>query len=190
MAGKFRTPHDSEHVAAIGRAIYISAIYEWTVVHTMEKLRPGFLNKCRFAKNPMTAGTVGIKFRNAVNEASNLARPLASNLKEAARAFVELSDERNELVHAHVYSEPDGRQQLVYQGKDKTRTWSIPVLKLEPPMPYPSGFIDLVRKVDCIRRRRLRRTLVCALRRQTRRQVFRRRSPFPYLIVRSNALPL
>jgi hypothetical protein len=50
---------------------------------------------------------------------------LASSLKEAARAFLELPDERNELVHAHVYCEADGRQQLVYQGKDKTRTWSV-----------------------------------------------------------------
>jgi hypothetical protein len=24
-----------------------------------------------------------------------------------------------------VYSEPDGRQQLDYQSKDKTRTWSV-----------------------------------------------------------------
>jgi hypothetical protein len=26
---------------------------------------------------------------------------------------------------SHVYSEPDGRQQLDYQSKDKTRTWSV-----------------------------------------------------------------
>jgi len=91
----------------------------------MERLRPRFISKWRFAKNPMTAGRLGKKFKNAVNEASDLARPLTSRLKEAARAFVELADERNELVHAHVYSEPDGRQQLIYQGKDKTRTWSV-----------------------------------------------------------------
>jgi hypothetical protein len=46
---------------------------------------------------------------------------LTSRLKEAARAFIEFVDERNELVHAHVYSEPDVRQQLIYQGRDKTR---------------------------------------------------------------------
>ena len=125
MTDEFRTPYDSEYVAAIGRAIYIFAIYEWNVVHAMGRLHPGFLDKWRCAKNPMTAGTVGRKFRNAVNESSDLARPLASNLKEAARAFIESADERNELVHAHVYSEPDGRQQLIYQGKDKTRTWSV-----------------------------------------------------------------
>jgi hypothetical protein len=125
MTDEFRTPYDSGYVAAIGRAIYIFAIYEWNVVHTMELIRPGFLNKWRFANKPMTAGTVGKKFKNAVGESSDLARPLALNLKEAARAFVELADERNELVHAHVYSEPDGRQQLIYQGKDKTRTWSV-----------------------------------------------------------------
>jgi hypothetical protein len=50
---------------------------------------------------------------------------LISRLKEAARTFIEFVDERNELVHAHVYSEPDWTQQLVYQGKDKTRTWPL-----------------------------------------------------------------
>jgi hypothetical protein len=125
MTDEFRTPHDSSYVAAIGRAIFIFANYEWTVVHTMERLRPGFLSKWRFAKNPMTAGRLGKKFEKAVNESNDLALPLTSTLKEAARAFVELADERNELVHAHVYSEPGGRQQLIYQGKDKSRTWSI-----------------------------------------------------------------
>jgi hypothetical protein len=125
MTGEFRTPHDPEYVAAIGRAIFIFANYEWTVVHTMEKLRPGFLNKWRFAQNPMTARTVGKKFTNAAKESSDTARPLTLKLKEAAKTFMEFVDERNELVHAHVYSEQDGRQQLIYQGKDKTRTWSV-----------------------------------------------------------------
>jgi hypothetical protein len=58
---EFRTPYDSRYVAAIGRAIYIFAIYEWNIVHTMEKLRPGFLNKWRFARRPMTAGKVAKK---------------------------------------------------------------------------------------------------------------------------------
>src|ERR1700722_17382805 len=125
MSDEFRTPFDLGYVAAIGRAIFIFANYEWTVVHTMERLRPGLLSKWRFAKNPMTAGRLGKKFENAVNESNDLAPSLTSTLKEAARAFVELADERKELVHAHVYSEPDGRQQLVYQGRKKTRTWSI-----------------------------------------------------------------
>ena len=88
----------------------------------MERPRPGFLSKWRFAKNPMTAGRLGKKFENAVNESNDLAPPLTSTLKEAPRTFVELANERNELVHAHVYSKPDGRQQLIYQGKDKTKT--------------------------------------------------------------------
>ena len=125
MTDEFRTPFDTGYVAAIGRAIFLFANYEWTVVHTMERLRPGFLNKWRFSQKPVTAGKLGKKFGNAVNEASDLARPLTSRLKEAAKAFIEYVDERNELVHAHVYSEPNGRQQLIYQGKEKTRTWSF-----------------------------------------------------------------
>jgi hypothetical protein len=125
MTDEFRTPYDSGYVAAIGRAIFIFANSEWTVVHAMEKLRPGVLNKWRFAKNPMTAGRLGKKFEKTVTESSDLTPPLTSRLKEAARAFIEFVDERNELVHSHVYSEPDRRQQLIYQGKDKTRTWSL-----------------------------------------------------------------
>jgi hypothetical protein len=75
MSDELRTPYDSGYVAAIGRAIYIFAIYEWNVVHTIERLRPGFLHRWRFAKNPMTAGTVGKKFKNAVGESSDLAGP-------------------------------------------------------------------------------------------------------------------
>jgi hypothetical protein len=85
MTDKFRTPYESGYVSAIGRAIYIFAIYEWNVVHALEKLRPGFLNKWRFAKKPMTAGKVGKKFKTAVTESTGLARPLSARLKEAAK---------------------------------------------------------------------------------------------------------
>jgi hypothetical protein len=91
----------------------------------MEKFRPGFLSKWRFAKHPMTAGKLGENFEKTVNGANDLALPMTSRLKEAARAFMAFVDERNELVHAHVYSEADGTQQLIYLGRDKTRTWSI-----------------------------------------------------------------
>ena len=104
MANEFRTPFDSGYVAAIGRAIYIFANYEWTVVHTIEKLRPGFLNKWRFAKNPITARPLGKKFEKAVDESRDSSPPLTLRLREAARAFIEFVDERNELVHSHVYS--------------------------------------------------------------------------------------
>jgi hypothetical protein len=86
----------------------------------MEKLRPGFLNKWRFATRPMTAGKLGENLEKALNGANDLALPLTSRLKEAARDFMEFVDERNELVHAHVYSEADGTQQLIYLGRDKT----------------------------------------------------------------------
>lgn len=117
MPDEFRTPYDPGYIAAIGRAIYIFAIYEWKVVHTIEKLRPGFLNEWRYSNPPMTAGTIARRFEETLS--------VTSKPKEAVKAFKELAAERNELVHAHVYSEPDGRQQLIYQGKDKTRTWSV-----------------------------------------------------------------
>lgn len=91
----------------------------------MENLRPGFLNKWRFAKRPMTAGKLGENLEEAVNGANHLALPVTSRLKEAGTAFIRFVDDRDELIHAHVYSQADGAQQLIYLGKDKTRTWSI-----------------------------------------------------------------
>ena len=60
-----------------------------------------------------------------VNGAKDLALPVTSRLKEVARAFMEFVNERNELVHGHVYSDADVTQQLIYLGRHKTRTWSI-----------------------------------------------------------------
>ena len=68
---------------------------------------------------------MGKKFEKAVDESRDLSPSLTLRLREAARAFIEFVDERNELVHSHVYSKLDGKQQLIYQGKGKTRTWSI-----------------------------------------------------------------
>jgi hypothetical protein len=60
----------------------------------------------------------------SVGTSPRLRMSLQSNATQR-RAFLEFVDERNQLVHSHVYSEPDGSQQLIYQGKDKTRTWSL-----------------------------------------------------------------
>ena len=124
MPDEYRTSDDSESVTAIGE-LFTFLLSTSGIVECCSRdgrLRPGFLNKWRLAKKPMTTGTVGEKFKKAVSESSDPARPLSSRLKEAARAFVELTGPGIKLVHAHVYSEPDGRQQLIYQGKNKTRT--------------------------------------------------------------------
>jgi len=60
-----------------------------------------------------------------VNGAKDLALPVTSKLKEVARAFMEFVNERNELVHGHIYSDAGVTQQLIYLGRHKTRTWSI-----------------------------------------------------------------
>jgi hypothetical protein len=74
---------------------------------------------------PDDGGKTSENFEMAVKGANDLALPLTSRLEEAARAFMEFVDERNQLVHAHAYSEADRMQQLIYLGRDKTRTWSI-----------------------------------------------------------------
>jgi len=100
MNGGYRTPYSSGYVAAIGRAIYIFAIYEWNVVHAMERLSPCFLNMWRFAKRPMTAGKLGENFEKTVNGAKDLALPVTSRLKEVARAFIEFVNECNDSYTA------------------------------------------------------------------------------------------
>jgi hypothetical protein len=125
MSGEFRTQYDAGYVAAIGRAVYIFAVYEWNVAHTIEKLRTGFLHEYLNARRPMTAHTIWERFEKEVNEFISLDEMSVSKLKESAKTFGGFVRDRNELLHAHVYSEPDGRQQLIYQGRGKTRTWSV-----------------------------------------------------------------
>ena len=125
MSGEFRTQYDAGYVAAIGRAVYIFAVYEWNVAHTIEKLRTGFLHEYLNAKPPMTAGNISRRFETELKGFISLDEMSVSKLKESAKTFGGFVRDRNELFHAHVYSEPDGRQQLIYQGRRKTRTWSV-----------------------------------------------------------------
>jgi hypothetical protein len=124
MSGEFRTQYDAGYVAAIGRAVYIFAVYEWNVAHTIERPSTGFLHEYLNSKS-ISAGIILKRFRIEVNGLISLDEMSISKLKESVETFSGLVRERNELVHAHVYSEPDGRQQLIYQGRGKTRTWSV-----------------------------------------------------------------
>jgi hypothetical protein len=123
MSGEFRTQYDAVYVAAIGRAVYIFAVYEWNVAHTIEKLRTGFLRE--YLNGKMTANTIRERFETELKGFISLDEMSVSRLKESAKTFGRFVRDRNELLHAHVYSEPDGRQQLIYQGRRKTRTWSV-----------------------------------------------------------------
>jgi hypothetical protein len=53
------------------------------------------------------------KIKNAADETSNLARPLTSRLKEAAKAFIEFADERNKR-RPHVLPRYDSDHPLAY----------------------------------------------------------------------------
>jgi hypothetical protein len=73
----------------------------------------------------MTAGNISRRFETELKGFISLDEMSVSKLKESAKTFGGFVRDRNELLHAHVYSEPDGRQQLIYQGRGKTRTWSV-----------------------------------------------------------------
>jgi hypothetical protein len=76
---------------------------------------PVFFTFTKNAERPMTAGNISKNLSSAVKEPSILDPISFSNLEESADKFRELVRERNELIHAHVYSEPDGGQNLIFQ---------------------------------------------------------------------------
>jgi hypothetical protein len=73
----------------------------------------------------MTANMIWKRFEEELNGFISLEEMSVSKLKESAKTFGGFVRDRNDLLHAHVYSEPDGRQQLIYQGRGRTRTWSV-----------------------------------------------------------------
>jgi hypothetical protein len=105
MPQAFRIPADDAYTAVLGRAIYNFTYYEWVVVHTIEKITPGYLQRYT-AKGP-TAGSVAPRF---IAEATAYqAEPsIVAELQACATTFNDLRITRDQLLHAHPYH-PDAR---------------------------------------------------------------------------------
>ena len=61
-----RAPVDDEYAALVGKAVYVFAYYEWTIIWIVEHLEPGFVSSYSRG-NPMTSGAVQKRLQDVIN---------------------------------------------------------------------------------------------------------------------------
>ncbi len=112
-----RIPVDDSYAMLLGKAVYVFAYYEWTIIWIIESLQPGFVRDyCR--KKILTSGGVKKELQEAIQQLAKLP-PLVSTheLQTCCDQFGLLIDKRNALVHAHPSTDSDGTQVLNFQAK-------------------------------------------------------------------------
>lgn len=139
-----RVPVDDEYAGLIGKAVYIFAYYEWTIIWIIEYLENGFVSQyCR--GGPMTSGNVGKHFRsiidNLVSEPANVTK---AALESCLADFSGLVIKRNALIHAHPCTDEDGSQILNYQTKP-----SKPLSDMKWPSQEVKSIISEIDKAAC-----------------------------------------
>ena len=125
MSNPFRVPAEDTYVTLLGRAVYNFAYLEWAVIYTIETLAPGYLSEYAGAAKPMPSGVVANTFRERVIGRTDLSPDLKDKLAACAGRFSRLVNDRNRLIHGHPYTAEDGNQQLGYQGRLPSASWSI-----------------------------------------------------------------
>ncbi len=112
-----RIPVDDKYSALVGKAVYIFAYYEWTIIWIIERLDKGFLSKYHRG-NPMTSGDVKMKLQEVINNSlikhSNISK---KELQECCDTFGAMIVKRNALIHAHPITDTTGAQILAFHTK-------------------------------------------------------------------------
>jgi len=110
-----RVPVNDEYAGLVGKAVYIFAYYEWTIIWIIEKISPGFVEAYSRGK-PMTSGTVLKNLRRTVEGMKSLPESVTrEDLSKLIAQFAALIIKRNALIHAHPCIDNDGSQILSYQ---------------------------------------------------------------------------
>jgi len=130
-----RVPVDDAYAALVGKAVYVFAYYEWTIIYIVEFLRNGFVSQYSRG-NPLTSGNVRSEFQSTINSLSaSFTRLPVSDLQEICNDFERLIIKRNALIHAHPVTDSDGAQILAYQTK---------VTKPLPDMKWPKLEVESI----------------------------------------------
>lgn len=112
-----RVPVNDEYVALIGKAVYVFAYYEWSIIWIIEHLKNGFVDEYSRG-NPMTSGAVQKSFRTVIeNPATSFVNISKQELTDCCNQFHALIIKRNALIHAHPCTDSSGEQILAYQTK-------------------------------------------------------------------------
>jgi len=112
-----RVPVDDSYAALVGKAVYVFAYYEWTIIWIIESLQPGFVG--RYSRgNPMVSSKVKDELQAVIgNPATSFALVTSGELQHCCTEFERLIVKRNALIHAHPCTDTDGSQILAYQTK-------------------------------------------------------------------------
>ncbi len=121
-----RIVFEEDYTAALGRAVYVFAVYEWVIVWTGERLQPGFRSSCGGAK-PKTSRQIACAFKKLLENPypDRTAKDLF-DLSELHARFDASAEERNRLVHARPGTGPSGEQMLFYKDKGVSKDWPLP----------------------------------------------------------------
>lgn len=110
-----RVPVDDEYAALIGKAVYVFAYYEWSIIYIIDHLRCGFVGQYSRGK-PLTSGNVRDEFHKAIcDKSASFLKVTMPELQQACDEFDKLIIKRNALIHAHPMTNSDGAQILGYQ---------------------------------------------------------------------------
>ena len=111
-----RVPVDDDYVALVGKAVYIFAYYEWSIIWIVELMQPGFVKEYSRAERPMMSGAVKARLKAAIETSSvDDTRVSGRELEACLAEFDALIIKRNALIHAHPITDVDGAQVLAYQ---------------------------------------------------------------------------
>lgn len=110
-----RIPVNDDYAALVGKAIYLFAYYEWTIIWIIEHLELGFVGEYS-REQTMTSGRVKTRFKKAIDDLKPEHEQVSvTELMSCFSAFSNLIIKRNALIHAHPCTDDDGSQILVYQ---------------------------------------------------------------------------
>jgi hypothetical protein len=112
-----RVPVDDQYAALVGKAVYVFAYYEWTIIWIIEHLEPGFVSSYSRG-NPIMSRGVQKRLQDVINNPlTNFVKTSRQELQACCDAFDSLIVKRNALIHAHPCTDTDGTQILAYQTK-------------------------------------------------------------------------
>lgn len=135
LHSSIRVPVDDSCVALIGKAVYVFAYYEWTIIYTIDYLQTGFVSGYSRG-NPMTSGNVRQELQNVINSSHvSFVDVSRAELQTFCDEFEKLIIKRNALIHAHPVTDSDGSQILAYQTK---------ATKPLPDMKWPKAEVESI----------------------------------------------
>ena len=130
-----RVPVDDSYVALVGKAVYVFAYYEWTIICAIEYLQGGFVLKYSRGE-PMPSGSVRQELQSTINSPLvSFAKVSEAELQACCDEFEQLIVKRNALIHAHPITDSDGSQILAYQAK---------ITKPLPDMKWPTPEVETI----------------------------------------------